>query len=101
MSSKQTPRELLAQADRERATVSAAEWARTNIRLGERPVQREGLLRFRKKRPEDRECVFDAAQTAAIYGALAIVRDNARRRAEELEARVTATTPAETTEAGQ
>lgn len=89
MTTEPTPRELLAQADRERATVSAADWARAKIRLGEKPVQRGGLLRFRKGRPEERECVFDAGQTAAIYAALAIVRDDAKRRADELEARVT------------
>lgn len=83
-------RDLLAQADHHRKTAAAAETARVRIRLGERPQTRRGLLGFwREEVPHPTE--FDAAETHAIYEALAIVRENNARAAAANEARVTVT----------
>lgn len=87
----ETPRDLLARADRHRHTESAAEWARTKIRLGETPIMRRGVLTFRKKPDVYRECEFTAEETRAIYAALAIVRQENREAAAALEKRVTTT----------
>jgi hypothetical protein len=93
--SNETPRDLIARADAARRTAEMADWARTKIRLRDKPIQRGGLLRFRKDRPGDRECVFSAEETAAIYDALAIVKRDALARADALDARVTTTEGAE------
>lgn len=90
----QTARNLIAAADQHRATAEGAEWARNKIRLWERPVVRKGLLGFRRKSEAHRELEFTAAETAAIYEALRIVRDDANRKADDLDCRVTTTTPA-------
>lgn len=71
-----TPRELLAIADRHKRLADAADSARAKIRLGERPVQRGGLLGFLRRQPHQVDVFFDADETAAIYDALAIVRND-------------------------
>ncbi|RHA38723.1 hypothetical protein [Cellulomonas rhizosphaerae] len=87
----QTPRELLAEADQQRALADGADWAMTKIRLGEKPEVRKGRVGFWRRHKEDpsvRPLEFTAAATSALYLALAEVRGNATRKADELEARV-------------
>ena len=84
-----TPRKLLALADQHRGTAAAAEWARTKIRLGEEPIMSGGLLRFKKNPGDYRELTFTAAEVAAIYQALAKVRQDEEQLADSYEARVT------------
>lgn len=78
-------RRLLARADQHRTTAQAADSARCKIRLGQRPVQRRGLLRFMPKRPTDYVTEFTAAETTAIYRALWIVEQDERAAAVECE----------------
>ncbi|MFB7798955.1 hypothetical protein [Isoptericola sp. NPDC056134] len=83
-------RALLDEADRHHKTARGADRAMTKIRLGERPQTRRGLLGFwREDAP--RPCEFDHEETAAIYEALAIVRDRSHEAAAKVEARVTVT----------
>lgn len=83
------PRELLAQADRWKATARGAERVRALIRLGEQPQVRRGLLGMFRRDDDRREpVVLSADDTFAVYEALATVRDDAERRAAEIEARV-------------
>lgn len=84
-----TPREVINAADRHRAAERAADWAQTKIRLGEKPVQRRGLLGFRKRSDAYREMEFTAEETRAIYEALSIVRRDHRDEAARYEAMVT------------
>jgi hypothetical protein len=83
--SERTPREILAEADWHRQREQAANLARAKIRLGEKPVQRRGLLGFRKKPDAYRELEFDRDETNAIYEALAIVQRDYREAAKRLE----------------
>jgi hypothetical protein len=89
-----TPRELLAQADRERTIARGAEAARRHYRLGRSAVahRRTGLIGWltdRSKAPDP--AVFEtlpAGVATAIYDALGIVAREATQRADALEARV-------------
>lgn len=80
-------RDKLAKADRLRAISNAAEAARSKIRLSQEPAARNGWLGFRK-RPAGHEVFFTAEETAAIYCALAKVRDEHRDSADQIEREV-------------
>lgn len=91
-----TPRELLAQADQQRAIARGAETARRDYRLGRSAIvhRKTGLLGWFKdtsKAPD--ESVFKTLPPGvahALYDALGIVMRDAERRADEIEARVKA-----------
>lgn len=83
-------RARLAEVDRQRSIERGAENARSRLRLRHEPVARGGLLGFLRRRPEDRDEFFTRDETSAIYAALAVVRDNAQRRADELERGISA-----------
>jgi hypothetical protein len=92
--SEQSPREILKQADQERAKARGAESVMLNFRLGCAPVvhRKSGLLGWRRDRstapdPKDFETV-DRAICDALYEALRIVKRDAERRAAALEASV-------------
>lgn len=85
MSDVKALRGQLAEADRLRAIASESESARVKIRLGERPIVRRGVLGFWRRSEVLPEQSFTQAETNAIYDALAKVRDDARRRADEIE----------------
>lgn len=78
-------RAKLAEAERERTTERAAELARGMIRLQQRPVAREGLFGFLGRGDREQDMFFTEEQTKAVYRALAKVRDDCKRRADELE----------------
>lgn len=89
-----TPRELLAQADRDRRIARGAEDARRNFRLGRSAVahRKTGLFGWTKDRskapdPKVFETLPDGVDTA-VYVALGVVAQEYRARADELEKRV-------------
>ena len=90
-----TPRELLAQADRERAIARGAEVARCNYRLGRAAVAHRktglfGWVKDRSKAPDP--SVFETLPPGvdtAVYVALGIVAQESEQRARDIEARVT------------
>lgn len=90
-----TPREIIREADAERAIAEAARYAQTRIRLFERPVveKRTGLLGWwRDRRTEpDPELVehFSPTVTRALYQALTVVARDSDERVRKLEAEVT------------
>jgi hypothetical protein len=84
MSDVQALREQLAEADRQRKIADDAECARGSIRVGQKPVMKRGLLGF-PKTALWAEKLLTQAETNAVYDALARVRDDARRRADEIE----------------
>lgn len=77
-------RESLARVDRLRAEAAAADSARVTIRLSGQPIARRGLLGF-MKRGDWPDQIFTRGETNAIYDALAVVRNDAQSRADELE----------------
>src|SRR5690554_1354412 len=81
----QTPREVLAEADRHHRLANAADFAMVKIRLGERPVTGGGRLWFRPKREGEHVAEFDAAETSALYEALADVRRRHQQEAKRLD----------------
>lgn len=89
-----TPRQLLAQADRERRKAHGAEALRCDYRLGRSPVAHRktgliGWLRDRSKEPDEK--IFKAlppGMNDALYEALGIVMRDAEERADALEALV-------------
>lgn len=85
MSDVKALRGQLAEADRLRAIAAESESARVKIRLGERPIVRRGVLGFWRPSEVLPEQSFTQAETNAIYDALAKVRDDAQRRADEIE----------------
>jgi hypothetical protein len=93
---KESPRELLAEADRQRSIARGAESARINYRLGRSAVahRRTGLFGWtkdRSKAPDPK--VFKTLPPGvdtAVYVALGIVAREAEATAKKLEARVTA-----------
>lgn len=85
----QDPREILASADRLRRTARAAEDIRVRIRLGEKPVATRGFLGFRKRDHEAYAPALTGDETAAVYDALADVRDRMQHNADVLEKTVT------------
>lgn len=91
-----TPRQLLAEADRERRKAHAAEMAQVDYRLFCRPVVHHktglfGWLTDRSKAPDEDEFrTLPPAMHDALYEALGIVMRDANQRADELEARVQA-----------
>ena len=80
-------RETLAEADRQRAIERSAETARGLVRLGHRPVARRRLITF-LGRADRADWEFTRDETAAIYDALVTVREDARKRADELERQI-------------
>ena len=84
MSDVQALREQLAEADRQRQIANDAESARGSIRLGQKALVKRGLLGFPKSGHWG-EKFLTQAETNAVYDALAKVRDDARRRADEIE----------------
>jgi hypothetical protein len=90
---KETTRDLIAEADRLKRWSQEAEFARTLIRLWERPKMRKGLLGFFGRSSGYEDVQFNQAQTDAIYQALARVRDDYARQAEEIERRIPAPEP--------
>lgn len=89
--SEQTPRELLAEADRERRTAEACESLQREVRLGGSVALKRGL--FGRRRDDGRVNYLTGAESRAVYLALRIVRQEAEARADALEARVTAEVP--------
>lgn len=89
-----TPRELLAEADRERRLARGADAARVRIRLFQYPVahRRTGLfgwVKDRSKAPDPATFeVLDRPVVDAVYAALGVVEREASQRARDLEARV-------------
>ncbi|HEY3559638.1 MAG TPA: hypothetical protein VGL05_19350 [Kribbella sp.] len=81
-------RDKLAEVDRQRRIADEAESARGKIRLGQRPVQRFGLLAFLSRTDPWPDQHFSQEETNAIYDALAVVRENARKRAAEIEKQI-------------
>lgn len=104
--STQTPRELLAAADRERRKAEGAEMARLDYRLSRKPVahRKTGLIGWlvdRGKEPDEK--VFETLPPGlhdALYAALTIVQRDAEKAARDLEARVTAARTARTAPEG-
>lgn len=88
MTDVKTLRDKLAEVDRQRRIADDAESARGKIRLGSRPRQRYGLLAFLSGDEVWPDQHFEQAETNAIYDALAVVRDDAQRRADEIEKQI-------------
>lgn len=84
MNDVQKLREQLAEIDRLRGIADGAESARGSIRLGQTPIMHRGLLGFPKTPTWSEKCLTHA-ETNAVYDALAKVRDDAQRRADEIE----------------
>lgn len=84
MTDVQALREQLAEVDRQRKIADDAERARGSIRVGQTPVMKRGLLGF-PKTGHWGEKFLTQAETNAVYDALAKVRDDAQRRADEIE----------------
>jgi hypothetical protein len=86
------PRELLAEADREREIARGAESIRCTFRLGAGLAVKPGRFGVRRmfRRPAEPEFqALDSAASMALYRAAGIVRDDARKRADQLEGQVT------------
>lgn len=83
------PRKILASADQLRRTAEAAEHIRVRIRLGGKPVAARGFLGFRKREHEHYAPALTGDEIAAVYDALAQVRDRYRHNADILEKTVT------------
>ncbi len=86
--SETSARELLAQADRERAVANEADALRTSFRLG-RPVAVKRGLFGRKRYGEEQFTPLSSAASEALYRAARIVEQEAILRAADLESRVT------------
>jgi hypothetical protein len=78
-------RQQLARIDRHRQLADSAESARVKIRLSGKPTASRGLLGFLKRSDVWIDQHFTQAETDAIYDALASVRNDERRAADELE----------------
>ena len=89
----QTPRELLAEADRQRSIAAGAESIRSTFRLGMSLAAKRGLFGIRplSRRTDNEFRALSGSESMALYQAAEIVRREALARAEELEARVTTT----------
>ncbi len=84
--SESTPREVMAQADQHHQLARSADAAMVKIRLGERPVTSGRRTWFRPSREGGLVTTeFDAAETRALYEALADVRNRHQREAKRLD----------------